>query len=33
VGAGPNGVLRTVVFANHKPEQIVRMLSELKSLV
>jgi 7-keto-8-aminopelargonate synthetase-like enzyme len=33
VGAGPNGVLRAVVFANHKPEQIARMLSELKSLV
>ena len=33
VGAGPKGVLRAVVFANHKPEQIARMLSELKSLV
>jgi 7-keto-8-aminopelargonate synthetase-like enzyme len=33
VGAGPNGVLRAVVFANHKPEQIAHMLSELKSLV
>jgi 7-keto-8-aminopelargonate synthetase-like enzyme len=33
VGAGPKGVLRAVVFANHKPEHIARMLSELKSLV
>jgi 7-keto-8-aminopelargonate synthetase-like enzyme len=33
VGGGPNGVLRAVVFANHKPEQIARMLSELRSLV
>jgi 7-keto-8-aminopelargonate synthetase-like enzyme len=33
VGAGPKGVLRAVVFANHKPEQIAGMLSELKSLV
>jgi 7-keto-8-aminopelargonate synthetase-like enzyme len=33
VGAGPNGVLRAVVFANHKPEQIAHMLGELKSLV
>jgi 7-keto-8-aminopelargonate synthetase-like enzyme len=33
VGAGPQGVLRAVVFANHKPEQIARMLSELKSVV
>ena len=33
VGAGPNGLLRAVVFANHKPAQIDRMLSELKSLV
>lgn len=33
VGAGPQGVLRAVVFANHQPEQIARMLSELKSLV
>jgi 7-keto-8-aminopelargonate synthetase-like enzyme len=33
VGAGPGGVLRAVVFANHKPEQIARMLNELKSLV
>lgn len=33
VGAGPHGALRAVVFANHKPEQIDRMLQELKSLV
>ncbi len=33
VGAGPHGALRAVVFANHKPEQIDRMLHELKSLV
>ena len=33
VGAGPGGVLRAVVFANHKPEQIARLLNELKSLV
>jgi 7-keto-8-aminopelargonate synthetase-like enzyme len=33
VGAGPKGVLRAVVFANHKPEQIARMLTELRSLV
>jgi len=33
VGAGPNGLLRAVVFANHKPDQIDRMLKELKSLV
>jgi len=33
VGAGPGGVLRAVVFANHRPEQIARMLNELKSLV
>ncbi len=33
VGAGPNGVLRAVVFANHKPEQIAHMLSVLKSVV
>ena len=33
VGAGPNGALRAVVFANHKPEQIDRMLHELKTLV
>lgn len=33
VGAGPNGALRAVVFANHKPEQIDRMLQELKTLV
>jgi 7-keto-8-aminopelargonate synthetase-like enzyme len=33
VGAGPNGLLRAVVFANHKPEQIARMLRELKALV
>jgi 7-keto-8-aminopelargonate synthetase-like enzyme len=33
VGAGPNGLLRAVVFADHTPEQIDRMLEELKSLV
>lgn len=33
VGAGPNGALRAVVFANHQSEQIDRLLSELKSLV
>jgi 7-keto-8-aminopelargonate synthetase-like enzyme len=33
VGAGPNGALRAVVFANHTPKQIDRLLSELKSLV
>jgi len=33
VGAGPDGALRAVVFANHKPEQIDRMLLELKRLV
>jgi 8-amino-7-oxononanoate synthase len=33
VGAGPNGALRAVVFANHRPEQIDRLLGELKSLV
>lgn len=33
VGAGPNGLLRAVVFANHTTEQIDRMLNELKSLV
>jgi hypothetical protein len=33
VGTGTNGALRAVVFANHKPEQINRMLSELKMLV
>lgn len=33
VGAGPNGLLRAVVFANHKLEQIDHMLYELKSLV
>jgi hypothetical protein len=33
VGAGPNGALRAVVFANHKPEQINRLLTELKSVV
>ena len=33
VGAGPNGALRAVVFANHRSEQIDRLLSELKSLV
>jgi len=33
VGAGPKGVLRTVVFSNHTPEQIARLLAELKSLV
>lgn len=33
VGAGPNGALRAVVFANHTPGQIDRMLAELKRLV
>jgi 8-amino-7-oxononanoate synthase len=33
VGTGVNGALRAVVFANHKPEQINRMLSELRTLV
>jgi 7-keto-8-aminopelargonate synthetase-like enzyme len=33
VGAGPKGVLRAVVFANHTPQQIARLLDELKSLV
>lgn len=33
VGTGQNGALRAVVFADHKPEQISRMLTELKSLV
>ena len=33
VGAGPNGALRAVVFANHKAEQINRLLTELKSVV
>ena len=33
VGAGPNGLLRAVVFANHKTEQIDRMLNELRFLV
>ncbi len=33
VGTGVNGALRAVVFANHKAEQISRMLSELRALV
>jgi 8-amino-7-oxononanoate synthase len=33
VGTGLNGALRAVVFADHKPEQISRMLTELKALV
>ena len=33
VGAGPNGALRAVVFATHTPEQIARLLGELKTLV
>jgi 7-keto-8-aminopelargonate synthetase-like enzyme len=33
VGAGPNGLLRAVVFANHTPEQIDRLLEQLKALV
>jgi 8-amino-7-oxononanoate synthase len=33
VGTGVNGALRAVVFANHKPDQITRMLDELKKLV
>lgn len=33
VGTGANGALRAVVFANHKPEQIRRMLDELRKLL
>ncbi|HYG99056.1 MAG TPA: pyridoxal phosphate-dependent aminotransferase family protein [Terriglobales bacterium] len=33
VGAGPDGALRAVVFSTHTPEQIGRLLSELKTLV
>ena len=33
VGAGPNGLLKAVVFANHQPEQIDRLLVELKALI
>ena len=33
VGAGKNGALRAVVFATHTPEQISRLLGELKTLV
>jgi 7-keto-8-aminopelargonate synthetase-like enzyme len=33
VGAGPEGLLRTVVFATHTPQQIDRLLSELKAVV
>ncbi|MGA8149609.1 MAG: pyridoxal phosphate-dependent aminotransferase family protein [Terriglobales bacterium] len=33
VGTGANGALRAVVFANHRPDQISRMLDELKKLV
>jgi 8-amino-7-oxononanoate synthase len=33
VGAGKNGALRAVVFATHTPEQIDRLLGELKTLV
>ena len=33
VGAGPEGLLRAVVFANHTPEQIDRLLDELKARV
>jgi 7-keto-8-aminopelargonate synthetase-like enzyme len=33
VGAGPNGALRAVVFANHTCEQIDRLLNGVKSLV
>ncbi len=33
VGTSPKGLLRAVVFANHTPEQIDRMLNELRSLV
>jgi 8-amino-7-oxononanoate synthase len=33
VGTGVNGALRAVVFANHRPDQITRMLDELKKLV
>lgn len=33
VGTGPEGVLRVVVFSSHTPEQISRLLDELKKLV
>ncbi len=33
VGAGPNGALRAVVFANHTSQQIDTLLNALKSLV
>lgn len=33
VGAGPNGALRAVVFANHTSEQIETLLNGLRSLV
>jgi 7-keto-8-aminopelargonate synthetase-like enzyme len=33
VGAGAEGALRAVVFATHTPEQIQRLLAELKTLV
>jgi 7-keto-8-aminopelargonate synthetase-like enzyme len=33
VGTGTDGALRAVVFANHTPEQISRMLNALKTVV
>ena len=33
VGVGPEGILRMVVFATHTPEQIDRLLAELKAVV
>jgi 8-amino-7-oxononanoate synthase len=33
VGVGPEGILRMVVFATHTPQQIDRLLGELKKLV
>jgi glycine C-acetyltransferase/8-amino-7-oxononanoate synthase len=33
VGSGGGGVLRAVVFSSHTPEQINRLLGELKTLV
>ncbi len=33
VGAGPDGALRAVTFSTHTPDQIARLLNELKTLV
>jgi len=33
IGAGPEGALRAVVFANHTSQQIETLLNALKSLV